>query len=169
MVVFEVATPLAGPLLVASMHGAVDVARPRHLYPYALLACPPLAADGDLATALFFAASVRHFGHDLGFPCSAALHAACGLGFVVGQADAAFAAMSVYFCCVHTPLAYWSMARREEWAALAAGAALSAACVVLLHAFAPSTDYVHVTITEFMQRVVTCHVLCEESVTSRKE
>lgn len=168
MVVFELSLNrhLAHAVAVASVHGAVDATRPRHLYPYALLLLPPFATHGDLVTACFLAASARHFALDVGVACSAALHVACAGVCAVGAPSAAFALMSVYYCLLHAPLAYVRMVRQQRWVALAAAALLSAACLVVVAkqtVAAEATTTITLAISEAMQRVVVCHILSEES------
>lgn len=159
MVVFDVVTPFSHAVLVASMHGAVDIARPRHLYPYALLAVP---LPDDAVTGLFFASSVRHFSNDVGARGSVGLHGACGLLYAAGWCDVSFALMSLYFCALHTPLAYVGMIRRREFFCFALGLLLSTLCAWIL-ALMPTLVGPHMQITTIMQRVVLCHILADES------
>ena len=151
---FAFDTPLVVPLLLASMHGTTDFAKPAHrLAPYAALVCWPAALP---VTPVFVCASVVHFRHDVGVRTSVAMHAAFVLGAAAGRDDAAFALFAAYFCLVHTPMHYWR--HRGAWRYPVVATALCALC---LAACQPLPH--EVVLTDWMQRLVVAHIACDEA------
>ena len=145
------------PLALASAHAATDFAKPPlTLAPYLLLVVwPPVVP----VTPAFFAASIVHFGHDVGAEASVYMHT---IWIVVAavDAEAAFLMFTLYYCVVHAPL---HCARHSCHWRLPAAAAL-----LCLLAFAAATFAIGWTppnslaVEEWMQRLVVAHVVCDE-------
>lgn len=139
------------PLALASAHAATDFAKPpRMLAPYLLLVAWPSAVP---VTPAFFAASIVHFGRDVGVEVSAYMHAAWLLVAAI-DAETAFSLFTLYYCLVHGPL---HCARHASHWRLPAAAALL--CIAV---FAATTPPPTLSVEEWMQRLVVSHVACEE-------
>lgn len=139
------------PLALASAHAATDFAKPpRMLAPYLLLVAWPPAVP---VTPAFFAASVVHFGRDVGGEASVYMHA-IWLLVAAFDAETAFLMFTLYYCAVHAPL---HCARQACHWRLPAAAALLCAAV-----FSVTTPPPTLSIEDWMQRLVVAHVACEE-------
>lgn len=145
------------PLALASAHAATDFAKPPlALAPYLLLLVWPPAVP---VTPVFFAASVVHFGRDVGAEGSVKLHALWMLVAAV-DVDAAFLLFEMYYSGVHAPLHCARHAR--HWRLPAAAAllcALTFAAAALTVGWTPPAS---VALEEWMQRLVVAHVVCDE-------
>lgn len=136
-------SPLLGLACAASTHGITDAAHsPCDLWPYAVLLLPtPRVA--------FLAASVVHFGYDIGLLPSALMHA--GL-FALAAQDRVLASTlgCLYYTAVHVPLhlrRHWEATRLAPLALLGSG---------LL--FPWTRGVRHVRISRAAQRLVVGHV-----------
>jgi len=150
---FVVHTPMLAPVVLAAMHGTTDFAYPLYrLLPYVSILWWP---DALPVTPLFLCGSIVHFGRDVGKCNSCTMHLMFILSLVFGLEDEAFAAFSVYFCLVHTPLHY----RRhlDVWRYPLVATTL---CALVLLCIQPLPQ--EVVLTEWMQRLVIAHIVCDE-------
>ena len=125
MTVIHVYTPFPAALLVASMHAITDVVHPLHLYPYlvVLLRPPP-----DVVLAMVVLLSAWRVCDDVGWRAGLGL-ALLGAAVYMAQGGAAlFGVLTVYYCCVHTPLHYMKRARARAYMALFLATVLTAIC-----------------------------------------
>ena len=150
---FTVHTHVLVPVALAAMHGTTDFSNPPHrLLPYVSILWWP---DALPVTPLFMCASLVHFGRDVGVWNSCAMHAAFVLGAIFGLEDKTFAAFSVYFCLVHTPLHY-----RRHLDAWRYPLVSTMFCALLLLGIQPLPQ--EIVLTEWMQRLVIAHIVCDE-------
>ena len=158
MVIFNIPSRIPDIMVAASMHGAADICRPRHLYPYTLLFAPlpPTVAT----TVLFLISSVWHFAQDIGWRGALGLHTACGLVYFLMDPTMAFGIMSLYYCALHVPMCYIRLATRRSYLALTIIASLTLiAYGVSKTMHAPPC----VNINDRLQLLVICHVLSDAS------
>lgn len=150
---FLIHTQMLVPVALAAMHGTTDFANPPHrLSPYVTILWWPEILP---VTPLFLCASVVHFARDVGARSSCAMHGAFVLAALFGLQDGAFAAFAAYFCLVHTPLHYQRHLAAWRYPFVATVlCALALSCVQEL----PQ----EVILTEWLQRVVIGHILCDE-------
>lgn len=150
---FVVHTPMLAPVVLASMHGTTDFSKPiTQLLPYGALVLWP---DAIPVTPIFVCASVAHFRHDVGIVMSVVLHTLFVLGAILGIEDQAFSLFAAYFCLVHTPLHY--VRHRDAWRYPAVATAV---CALALAAYQPFPQ--ELVLTEWMQRLVVAHIVCDE-------
>ncbi len=83
------------------------------------------------------------------------MHFALVLGAFFGLENPAFAAFAVYFCLIHTPLHY-----RRHLAAWRYPLAATVLCAFALLCIQPLPH--ELVLTEWMQRLVIAHILCDE-------
>lgn len=146
-------TPMVAPVALATMHGTTDLAYPLHrLLPYASIVWWP---ERIPVTPLFLCASIVHFGRDVGVRSSCAMHLLFVLGAVLGLEDQAFAVFSAYFCFIHTPLHYLRHLTAWRYPFVA-----TALCAVVILCTDPLPQ--EVVLTEWMQRLVLAHIVCDE-------
>jgi hypothetical protein len=145
------------PLALASAHAATDFSRPLPaLSPYLMLVAWPSTVP---VTPLFFAASVVHFGRDVGTTTSLLLHIVwCVVASV--DTDVSFSLFTLYYCGVHAPA--HCMRHARDWPFVLAAMALCAAVFATLTGDLDWTQTSTVVIEEWMQRLVIAHVLCDE-------
>lgn len=147
-------TPLAGAALAASVHGLTDLARPPALlWPYAAATLIPPA----WITPAFGAASVVHFGRDVGLGRSCALHALLLLGAWMGWDEAAATALCLYYAFIHVPL-HLHKTDVPNRHLFSHAIFLLAVCLQLL----PATPVTHLPLPDAAQQLVIGHVLTEE-------
>lgn len=150
---FTFHTSLAAPVALAAMHGTTDFARPIHrLLPYGFVVWWP---ESIPITPVFLCASMMHFRHDVGGLASFSMHTLFVLGAVIGLEDSIFQLFAAYFCLVHTPLHY--IRHRRMWRYPVAATLL---CALAIAAYQPLPQ--EVVLTEWMQRLIVAHIVCDE-------
>lgn len=133
---------------VAALHGLTDFRHPLGLWPYFLLLLP---MPGQMVTGAFLAASVCHFGSDLTFGGSLALHALFASVARAGGLEPAFDVALAYLSCVHTPLHYYRVTRDG-------GVCSAATCLILSALACPLVPRV-LPVTHIAQKAVVAHVV----------
>ena len=125
--ILKVAPPMRRAVLLAAAHGMTDFGAPSLLLPYSVIALP---LPGWLTTTAFGTASVFHFAADMGLGLSAALHAVLTAAALRNK-HASFFAMSIYFCCVHTPMHYLRLVSASRVTAAAIALVITAAMALI--------------------------------------
>lgn len=145
-------TSFAVPVALASIHGTTDFSLPKHyLLPYTLLLYFP---ENVPITCAFLSASIIHFKRDIGFVPSLTFHSIlCSLA-VIHLEDLAFNFFAIYFCLIHTPLHYYRHQHSLRYPIIFTLLLIP----ILLITDVPS----EIHLTEWMQRLIIAHVVCDE-------
>lgn len=160
MVVFEFYTPFPAAMLIATMHVVSDILNPLHMYPYTIVL---MRISSESTAVLLALCCTFRVCEDVGWRLALMLLVSVFTLHGLSNENAAFGIVSVYYCCIHTPLYYMKRARAKSYFTLCVSTLLTLIGSVAAY----QMPYIskNLTLGPLAQQLFTAHLLVEKSKT----